>query len=269
MHAPACAPGSNLLINDEGQLKLADFGLARPFDENNKAYTNRVITLWYRPPELLLGEQKYGSSIDMWSAGCLFAELLMRKPILTGRNELQQIQAIFQMFGTPTEETWPGVSSLQHYDFARQDPAAGGAQGQAREPIRRLWNLSGQRRGQCLGHTCKPCRDGESLVADARHVVLWHHHTDRRRALYVDVSHDAALLQETARQVFGPGQDEASVRVGPDDPLAEPGPGPGQLRAHRAEHLLGHPGTDPIAGLLAFEPGPGFALPRRQHTHLG
>jgi len=107
--------GSNLLINDDGQLKLADFGLARPFDENNKPYTNRVITLWYRPPELLLGETKYGSSIDMWSAGCIFAELLMRKPILTGRAELQQLTAIFSMFGTPTEASWPGVASLPHY----------------------------------------------------------------------------------------------------------------------------------------------------------
>jgi len=107
--------GSNLLINDKGQLKLADFGLARPFDEGNKPYTNRVITLWYRPPELLLGEVKYGPAIDMWSAGVLFAELLLRKPILTGRNEMQQISHIFQMFGTPTEETWPGVTQLQHY----------------------------------------------------------------------------------------------------------------------------------------------------------
>ena len=107
--------GSNLLINDKGQLKLADFGLARPFDEGNKPYTNRVITLWYRPPELLLGEVKYGPAIDMWSAGVLFAELLLRKPILTGRNEMQQISHIFQMFGTPTDETWPGVTQLQHY----------------------------------------------------------------------------------------------------------------------------------------------------------
>ena len=74
-----------------------------------------MITLWYRPPELLLGEVKYGPAIDMWSAGVLFAELLLRKPILTGRNEMQQISHIFQMFGTPTDETWPGVTQLQHY----------------------------------------------------------------------------------------------------------------------------------------------------------
>jgi len=75
--------GSNLLIDNQGVLKLADFGLARPCVlENSKSLTNRVITLWYRPPELLLGTQTYGPAVDMWSAGCIFAELLHGKPIL-------------------------------------------------------------------------------------------------------------------------------------------------------------------------------------------
>lgn len=78
--------GANLLIDNNGVLKLADFGLARSCAlENSRALTNRVITLWYRPPELLLGTQAYGPAVDTWSAGCIFAELLLGKPILQVR----------------------------------------------------------------------------------------------------------------------------------------------------------------------------------------
>ncbi|BBG93563.1 cyclin-dependent kinase C, partial [Prunus dulcis] len=81
--------GSNLLIDNEGNLKLADFGLARSFsNDHNANLTNRVITLWYRPPELLLGATKYGPAVDMWSVGCIFAELLHGKPIFPGKDEL-------------------------------------------------------------------------------------------------------------------------------------------------------------------------------------
>jgi cyclin-dependent kinase 12/13 len=81
--------GSNLLIDNHGILKLADFGLARSFSYDHNAHlTNRVITLWYRPPELLLGSTQYGPAVDMWSVGCIFAELLYGKPILPGKNEV-------------------------------------------------------------------------------------------------------------------------------------------------------------------------------------
>jgi cyclin-dependent kinase 12/13 len=110
--------GSNLLINNEGHLKLADFGLARPYDtDQQRDYTNRVITLWYRPPELLLGATQYGPQIDMWSAGCIFAELLLRKPILPGKNEFEQIDFIFKLLGTPDEQSWPKCKKLQYYDM--------------------------------------------------------------------------------------------------------------------------------------------------------
>lgn len=98
-------------------MKLADFGLARPFDESGRQLTNRVITLWYRPPELLLGSQNYGPAVDMWSVGCIFAELLLRKPILPGRNEFEQIDLIFKTLGTPTEQTWPGLTKLHYYSM--------------------------------------------------------------------------------------------------------------------------------------------------------
>lgn len=102
--------GSNLLINGNGELKLADFGLARLKNpQPDAAYTNRVITLWYRPPELLFGAIHYDTSVDMWSAGCILAELLARKPIFPGRTEVDQIELIVRLCGTPTAETWPGL----------------------------------------------------------------------------------------------------------------------------------------------------------------
>ncbi|KAJ3707684.1 hypothetical protein LUZ61_011389 [Rhynchospora tenuis] len=109
--------GSNLLIDNEGNLKLADFGLARCFSgDQNANLTNRVITLWYRPPELLLGSTKYGPQVDMWSVGCIFAELLHSKPILPGKNEPEQLRKIFELCGTPDESNWPGVTKMPWYN---------------------------------------------------------------------------------------------------------------------------------------------------------
>lgn len=104
--------GSNLLIDNNGNLKIADFGLARPYGEPGRKYTNRVITLWYRPPELLLGANEYGPSVDMWSVGCLLAEMLTRKPLFAGKDEAEQLELIFHVVGTPTERTWPGWRNL-------------------------------------------------------------------------------------------------------------------------------------------------------------
>ncbi|KAJ0097255.1 hypothetical protein Patl1_27219 [Pistacia atlantica] len=109
--------GSNLLIDNEGNLKLADFGLARSFSyDHNNTLTNRVITLWYRPPELLLGATRYGPAVDMWSVGCIFAELLNGKPILPGKNEPEQLNKIFELCGSPDEVIWPGVSKMPGYN---------------------------------------------------------------------------------------------------------------------------------------------------------
>lgn len=99
--------GSNLLIDDGGVLKIADFGLASTFDPNNKQpMTSRVVTLWYRPPELLLGATEYGVGVDLWSAGCILAELFAGKPIMTGRTEVEQLHRIFKLCGSPSEEYW-------------------------------------------------------------------------------------------------------------------------------------------------------------------
>eukprot|EP00126_Sphaerothecum_destruens_P006681 Sdes_comp19479_c0_seq1m10958 len=112
--------GSNMLINNKGELKIADFGLARAFNINpDREYTNRVVTLWYRPPELLLGTNRYGSAIDMWGVGCILAELFTGKPLFPGADELDQVKLICKLCGSPSEETWPDVTKLKHYDFLK------------------------------------------------------------------------------------------------------------------------------------------------------
>lgn len=114
--------GSNLLINNAGILKLGDFGLSRTFNEKDiqYRYTNRVVTLWYRPPELLLGAVVYGPAIDMWGVGCIMAELLMRQPLFPGKNEKDQMDKVFELCGTPNETNWPGCSSLPYFNMAHK-----------------------------------------------------------------------------------------------------------------------------------------------------
>ncbi|KAK9463990.1 kinase-like domain-containing protein [Lipomyces oligophaga] len=111
--------GSNILISNDGLLKLADFGLARFYDKHKKTanYTNRVITLWYRPPELLLGATKYDAAVDVWGAGCLMVEMYTRRALFQGQDELQQLSIICRIMGTPTKETWPDVDKLPWYDL--------------------------------------------------------------------------------------------------------------------------------------------------------
>ncbi|UYV76278.1 CDK12 [Cordylochernes scorpioides] len=105
---------SNILMNNKGQIKLADFGLARLYNAENKErpYTNKVITLWYRPPELLLGEERYGPAIDIWSCGCILGELFTKKPIFQANQEFAQLEAISRICGTPTPAVWPNVINL-------------------------------------------------------------------------------------------------------------------------------------------------------------
>ena len=93
--------GSNLLVDNDGNVKLADFGLAtRRLPEDREPLTSAVVTLWYRPPELLLGATKYDEGVDMWSAGCLLAELLLGKPAFQGQTEVEQLHRIFQTCGS-------------------------------------------------------------------------------------------------------------------------------------------------------------------------
>ncbi|NXN25889.1 CDK3 kinase, partial [Nycticryphes semicollaris] len=111
----------NLLINEAGAIKLADFGLARAFGVPLRTYTHEVVTLWYRAPEILLGCKYYSTAVDIWSVGCIFAEMVTRKPLFPGDSEIDQLFQIFRTLGTPTEVTWPGVTQLPDYkrDFPR------------------------------------------------------------------------------------------------------------------------------------------------------
>ncbi|TQD82650.1 hypothetical protein C1H46_031763 [Malus baccata] len=115
--------GSNLLIDDEGILKIADFGLATFFDpEKRQSMTSRVVTLWYRPPELLLGATFYGVGVDLWSAGCILAELLSGKPVMPGRTEVEQLHKIFKLCGSPSEEYWKKYKLPNATLFKPQQP---------------------------------------------------------------------------------------------------------------------------------------------------
>ncbi|KAF5792937.1 putative protein-serine/threonine kinase CMGC-CDK-PITSLRE family [Helianthus annuus] len=103
---------SNLLLNSDGELKICDFGMSRHYASPLKPYTSLVVTLWYRAPELLLGMKNYSTAIDMWSVGCIMAELLSGKPLFDGNKEVEQIDKIFRTLGTPNESIWSGYSKL-------------------------------------------------------------------------------------------------------------------------------------------------------------
>lgn len=112
---------NNLLISSSGQLKLADFGLARSFSEPYRVMTSNVITRWYRPPELLFGAKFYSSAVDIFSIGLVLAELLIRTPYLPGDTDVHQLKLIAEALGTPTEQNWPGVTSLPEYVIPNKD----------------------------------------------------------------------------------------------------------------------------------------------------
>lgn len=106
----------NLLIDLKGTIKLADFGLARAFGVPVRAYTHEVVTLWYRPPEVLLGTQRYSTALDMWSVATVIAEMATKRPLFCGDSEIDQLYRIFLVLGTPNSNIWPGVEELSDYN---------------------------------------------------------------------------------------------------------------------------------------------------------
>lgn len=109
--------------SNEGKIKIADFGLARPFSIPNRPYTSEVATLWYRAPEILLGSLEYSTPIDIWSVGVIWVEIINKTPLFPGDSDSDQLYRIFRytsfiehrIFGTPDEEIWPGVTQLKNY----------------------------------------------------------------------------------------------------------------------------------------------------------
>lgn len=104
----------NLLIK-KGEVKLADFGLARTFGIPIRSFSQEVVTLWYRAPDILLGSEKYSTPIDIWSIGCIFAEMASGRPLFSGTTVEDQLFQIFKLLGTPSETTWPGIAELPGY----------------------------------------------------------------------------------------------------------------------------------------------------------
>lgn len=108
-----CSQVQNLLLTDKGELKIADFGLARKYGHPSEPMSPYVVTLWYRAPELLFQSEYQSTAIDMWAAGCIFGELVLQRPILPGRSEMAQIDLIIDLIGTPNDKIWPGFSALK------------------------------------------------------------------------------------------------------------------------------------------------------------
>ena len=106
----------NLLVDQTTNvLKLADFGLARAFGIPVRAYTHEVVTLWYRSPEILLGARHYSTPVDVWSIGCIFAEMINHAPLFPGDSEIDELFRIFRVLGTPDDGLWRGVEALPDY----------------------------------------------------------------------------------------------------------------------------------------------------------
>ncbi|OJD28146.1 CMGC/CDK/CRK7 protein kinase [Blastomyces percursus] len=112
---------ANILISNKGQLKFADFGLARFFSKSRQLdYTNRVITIWYRPPELLLGETRYGPAVDIWSAACVWVEMFTKKAVFPGEGgEISQLEKLYNSLGTPTRADWPDIVEMPWFELLR------------------------------------------------------------------------------------------------------------------------------------------------------
>ncbi|KAJ3602765.1 hypothetical protein NHX12_030513 [Muraenolepis orangiensis] len=117
----------NLLINHKGELKLADFGLARAKSVPTKTYSNEVVTLWYRPPDVLLGSTEYSTPIDMWGVGCIMYEMATGRPMFPGASVKEELHLVFRLMGTPSEDSWPSISSneeFRSYLFPQYRPQA-------------------------------------------------------------------------------------------------------------------------------------------------
>ncbi|KAJ1801628.1 hypothetical protein LPJ59_000117 [Coemansia sp. RSA 2399] len=116
---------SNLLMANAGALRVADFGLARKYSSPLHHMTGLVVTLWYRAPELLLGETSYSTAVDVWSVGCIFAELFLHKPVFQGQGEIDQITKIFAAIGPPTDDNWPAFRILPNAKMFRFTSVSG------------------------------------------------------------------------------------------------------------------------------------------------
>eukprot|EP01135_Chromosphaera_perkinsii_P002979 Nk52_evm1s232 gene=Nk52_evmTU1s232 len=153
---------NNLLVGVDGTVKITDFGLARTFGSPDRLYSSQVVTRWYRSPELLLGAKNYGTGVDIWAVGCIFAELMLRNPFLPGESDLDQLNKIFSALGTPTFAQWPGMKKLPDYVQFQEYPAV---------PFSQIFTAASHDAIRLIGtmfefDPCNRCTASEALKSD-------------------------------------------------------------------------------------------------------
>ncbi len=235
---------ANLLINNQGILQIADFGLARPYDdeppkaghgggEATRDYTCLVVTRWYRPPELLLQLRRYTTAIDMWGVGCVFGEMFKGRPILAGNSDLNQAQQIFELVGSPNVENMPGWSDLpgcdgiKEFEFRRGNlPTVFREQGSlAISLLSELLKLDWKKRVNAIDALKHPYFHSPPLPARPGDLPQFEdsHELDRRKF-------------RGQKQALPPAPAGGSVGMGPNGQWAENGRPPPNLQRGRGPH---------------------------------
>ena len=174
-----CLAPKRLLLDRTGTIKLSGFSLARSFHIPVRAYTHEVVTLWYRAPEILLGQQRYSIPVDMWAVGAIFAEMVMRCPLVPGDSEIDELFKIFRILGTPDEDLWPGVSKLPYYRSTFPSWPVG-----CMEHIISRWGSSGTVDQQGLDLLCSMLVYDPSRRGVANHLMSHPYFDDVNRCLY-------------------------------------------------------------------------------------
>jgi cell division cycle 2-like protein len=183
---------SNLLLNNNGIMKIADFGLARPYGSPLRPYTHVVVTLWYRAPELLLGTKTYTPAIDTWSVGCVFAELLLGKSLFKGKGEIDQLDQIFRILGTVIEEDWPEYKNLPNTKKFVNLPRKNSCQLRQNIPpsrlsdkgldlLQKLLTYNPEKRITAKEALCHPYFEESPLMKDTELMPTWPSRSDGRR----------------------------------------------------------------------------------------
>lgn len=235
---------ANLLINNRGILQIADFGLARPYDdeppkegqgggEATREYTCLVVTRWYRPPELLLQLRRYTTAIDMWGVGCVFGEMFKGRPILAGNSDLNQAQQIFELVGSPNDDNMPGWSNLpgcegvKEFEFKRGNlPTVFREQGSlAISLLSELLKLDWRKRVNAMDALKHPYFHSPPLPARPGELPQFEdsHELDRRKF-------------RGQRQALPPAPAGGSVGMGPNGQWAENGRPPPNMQRGRGPH---------------------------------